>query len=90
MRRMSLAVASKGRLDMRRAARVLMHECEHMKGKTHEQMPEPMRYSEGPLPAWARGVHIRHRTKAADQMMLLRRRRPPRAHRRATRTRTKN
>lgn len=85
-RRLIMAFAAPSRQDMRRNARVLMHEAEHLKGKTHERMPEPMRYSEGGLPAWAKGIRFRHVAKAPDQMAPLRHRRPPRAHRRATRT----
>lgn len=71
-RRLVMAFASPAKQDMRRNARVLMHEAEHLKGRRHEAMPERMRYSEGPLPPWARGLRFRHVGRAPDQLSILR------------------
>lgn len=81
-----IAIASPSRFSMAKLARVLEHEIAHARGAEHEDMlrdqrwgrdrkeRERLHYSEGPLPRWARGLWVRYRGRAPDQMARLRRR----------------
>ena len=74
--RMVLAIAapsysSKGEFE-RRLSRLLDHEAAHLRGVEHEQMRKPLLYSEGDTSEWARGLVVRYRGRAPNQMAVLR------------------
>lgn len=75
-RRMVLAVASPARTTkkefIRRLARLLEHEAAHLRGVEHKGMSRELLYSLGSTPSWARGVRIRYRGRAPDQLAVLR------------------
>jgi hypothetical protein len=68
---MSLAIASPAHFTMRRFARLFEHEAAHLRGMQHEAMPHELLYSLGQVPEWARGVKIRYRGRAPDQLGAL-------------------
>ena len=70
--RMTIAIAAPWRFDLRRLACMFRHECEHLKGVEHEQMPHDMLYSLGDTPEWAIGTRLRYRGRAPRQLPLLR------------------
>lgn len=65
--RIVIAIASPSRFTMRRFARILDHECAHLRGVEHEEMCEVLLYSEGPAPAWSRGLRIRYKGRAPNR-----------------------
>lgn len=67
-----IALAAPSRFTLAKLARVFEHECEHAKGVEHEAMPPKLLYSLGDVPAWARGLRIRYRGRAENQMVRLR------------------
>lgn len=69
-----IAIASPSKLSYPKLARIVEHECNHARGLEHEDMArhdEKLLYSEGRLPAWARGLRLRYRGRAPDQMADL-------------------
>lgn len=62
--RMVIAIAPPSRFTMRRFARILEHECAHLRGVNHKDMAEPLLYSEGSLPRWASRMKLRYRGRA--------------------------
>ncbi len=74
-RRMVLPIAPPSRTSekeqIRRLARVLEHECEHLKGVQHGHMPKQILYSSGATPAWARGLRLKRVGRAPDQMKAM-------------------
>ena len=56
----------------RRLARMFMHECAHIQGFEHRDMPRDLLLSYGPRPAWAKGARIRYVGRAPNQMEILR------------------
>ena len=73
--RMSIAIAPPSRFSLRRLARLFEHEAAHIRGAQHGHMPRNLLYSLGPVPAWARGLRIRYRGRAPDQIPVLSRER---------------
>jgi hypothetical protein len=67
-----IAIAPPGKFTLAKFARIFEHECTHAKGSDHEQMPESILWSEGDVPAWARGTVLRHRRRAPPQLGFLR------------------
>lgn len=51
---MVIAISSPSKFELRRLARLFQHEVAHLKGQRHEDMPDNVLWSEGPLPAWAK------------------------------------
>lgn len=78
-----IAIAPPSRFSMAKLARIVEHEIAHAKGAEHSDMIagraggrsprdwDRLHYSEGPLPWWARGLKIRYRKRAPDQMRRL-------------------
>lgn len=60
---------------VRRLSRMFVHECAHIRGIDHKQMPRELLYSLGPTPDWAKGTKIRYRGRAPDQLPFLRKER---------------
>lgn len=69
--KMVIAISSPSRLGkdpLRRLARVIEHEMQHLRGVEHDAMrDERLLYSEGPTPWWARGSRLRYRRRAPRQ-----------------------
>lgn len=85
-RRMSLSLASPSNYSLRRFARLFEHEATHLTGLDHKQMPHDVLMSLGSVPEWshrrhvrrsrhldhwARGLRLRYRHKAPDQLEML-------------------
>jgi hypothetical protein len=76
-RRMVIAIAKPSYQTphefLRRLARLVEHETWHVQGYDHDGMPEPILYSEGPTPRWAKGTKIRYlgRTPRAPAPRLV-------------------
>lgn len=67
-----IAIASPSKLSYPKLARIVEHELNHARGLEHEDMArfdEKLLYSEGKLPSWARGLRLRYRGRAPDQMV---------------------
>ena len=66
-----IAIAPPTKFTLAKFARIFEHECTHAKGSEHEQMAESVLWSEGDVPAWARGARLRYRSRAPSQLGLL-------------------
>lgn len=68
-----IAIAPPGKFTLAKFSRIVEHEITHAKGFEHDRMPESVLWSEGDVPAWARGAVLRHRGRAPNQLGFLRR-----------------
>jgi tartrate dehydratase beta subunit/fumarate hydratase class I family protein len=68
-----ISIAPPTMFRMKRFARLFEHEFTHTghggkSGKHHEEMDESTLWSLGDVPAWARGLQIRYRGRAPNQL----------------------
>lgn len=79
-----IAIAPPSKLSYAKLARIVEHEMNHARGLEHHEMhDERLLYSEGGVPSWARGLRLRYRGRAPNQMLALGGKPIPRARRRA-------
>lgn len=67
----SIAIGAPNRLRIKRLARLFEHEVAHSIGLEHNEMPHHVLYSLGKTPHWARGITLRYKHRAPDQMGRL-------------------
>lgn len=67
-----VAIAPPSTFTMSKFSRIVLHELTHAKGVEHDAMPERLLYSEGSALPWTKGLRIRYRGRAPDQMLRLR------------------
>lgn len=63
-----IAIAPPSRFSVRRLSRLFEHEVAHTLGKDHEDMSHDLLWSLGATPRWARGLNIRYRCRAPNQL----------------------
>ena len=54
-----IAVAPPSKFSQRKLARIFEHELTHILGLDHHEMPEPVLWSRGGTPEWARDLPLR-------------------------------
>lgn len=69
---MVIAIAPPSRFELRRLACMFEHEAKHIAGLSHADMSNDVLYSLGPTPDWAKGLPLRYRGRAPNQMQFLR------------------
>lgn len=56
----------------RRLSRLVRHETMHVEGFEHGDMNEGDLYSLGPILPWARGLRLKYKRRAPNQLAVLR------------------
>lgn len=68
---LSIAIAAPSRFTLRKLGAIFEHECLHLLGYQHEDMPEGQLWSDGVCPDWAKALKVRYRGRAPNQMAFL-------------------